>query len=90
MAFLLGPFGYVSRPLSLDLHWQLRNEVTALVPARLETAISLEPFAVGRPSGVLGGAGVGFASCLQGCSDCYTGARYYLLSGWCHTVYRCR
>jgi len=84
-AFLLGQIGCATRPPSVDLHWQLRNEVTALVPARLQTELSLEPFAVGRPSGALEGAGMGFVGCLQGwgghCSGSMCGAALLIILG---------
>lgn len=86
MALLLVQFGCATRPPSPDLHYQLRNEVTALIPARLETELSLKPFAVGRPSGALEGAGQGFVSCLQGfgsgsCSGEVCGAVLLLILG---------
>lgn len=83
--FLIVQFGCATRPPSVDLHWQLRNEVTALIPARLQTELSLVPFAVGRPSGALEGAGMGFVGCLQGwgghCSGSMCGAALLIILG---------
>lgn len=66
VVFLLVQFGCVAKPPSLELHYQLRNQVVALLPAQLETELVSAPFAGTRTTGALKGAEEGFVGCLEG------------------------